>query len=238
MGCPKSAKYVFLAVLICTCVFLADAQSDAMSTVRIDVRDAANNPIRNMDIKIFEIWDGKSKIFDLANVFYKDNFYFVHLGLEERGTFLIRMAAAGFESKEFKVFFRKGQMQTVTANLRKTGTDETERLERTTVLSGLILDHTGARVRGATVAVTDRTGKRFEITTEENGYFAFHLPYTSFIWNSKLKAFESDKPDTTRYDLMVTSNGFKNFEMKGIVVANSDLGNIRLDVVIEPLKLQ
>ena len=165
-------------------------------------------------------------------MFQKDDFYFVHLGLEERGTFLIRIGAKEFESKEFKVFFGQGHMQSVTITLRRVGSKDSEDLERTTVLSGLILDQSGRRVKGARITAIDQSGKRFEWTTEENGYFSFDLPYVGIIWNPNSKAYESDKPNLLKYTLRIEASQFQVFEAKDIRVTNSDLGKLRFDVVL------
>jgi len=203
-----------------------------MSTVKLYVRDVNNKPVSNVEVKVFEIFERKTELHEFARVFGKDDFYFVHLGLEERGTFLIKVGANGFDSKEFKVFFSGGHMQTVTARLRRVGSPDVEDLERTIVFCGLVLDQAGRRVKGARVTTIDQNGKKFELTTEENGYFAFDLPYVGLIWNPITKVHESDKPDSIRYTFRVDAEQFKVFEAKDILVANSDLGKLRFDVVL------
>lgn len=225
-------RVAFLIGLLFYCSIGVSAQSDSMSTVKLYVRDVSKQAVSNVEVKVFEIFERKSEFYDLAYAFKKDDFYFVHLGLEKTGTFLIRIGAKGFESKEFKVFFAGGHMQTVTATLKRTGSQDSEDLERTIILSGLILDQSGRRVKGARITAIDQCEKRFEWTTEENGYFAFNLPYVGLILNPNSKVYEKDRPNLIKYTLRIEAEQFKVFEAKDILVTNSDLGKMRFDVVL------
>lgn len=229
----KFSKVIFLLAVIFVANGLCKAQSDSLSVVKIFVLDAGNKLIPDAKLEVFKIFTDKTQKFDPWAMGKREDGYFIHLGLEERGTFLIKVSAKGFDQKEFKVRFDKGQMQTLSIRLKRTGSDETESLMRISTLYGVIFDRTGVRIPNAKVVVTNQAGDRFEMNTEQNGYYSFNLPYIGHIWNPKTNRYESDQPDVARYDLRVNADGFREFELKDFVFANTSLGGINWNIVLD-----
>ncbi|HQU86714.1 MAG TPA: carboxypeptidase-like regulatory domain-containing protein [Pyrinomonadaceae bacterium] len=228
----KVIRFFCFFALVLISVQICKAQVCYLSAVKLEIKDSKDKVINNAKIEVFQVLESKTDSFDLSNNFEKDNFYFIHLGLETRGTFLLKIKADGFAEKEVKVHFDRGHLQTVKINLRKLGTNETEKLQRTSSLGGGVYDFTGALIPNARIEIKDEFGKTYETVSTENGYYSADLTYVGYFWNEKNKNWESESSKPAKYSLKVSKQGFKDFEIKNFVFTKAFDG-MNLDVVLE-----
>ena len=208
------------------------AQSDYLTSVKIFAVDPANNPIEGIDFRVLRVVGERQEPHGLTDVINMNGASVIHLGLEERGTFLIQLKAAGFKPIEFRVFFTRGHMQTVHVKMHRTGSSETARIERLTNLTGQVVDHTGSLITRAQIVAVDEKGRRFETTSSPNGYFHLSLPFTAYFWNAKLKRWVGEAAQPSKYSLSITCVGFATFEMRELLITNGARGSLNMDIVL------
>ncbi len=229
----KVINLIFLVIIVFAFSLICNAQACYMSAIKLELTNFENKHISNAKVQVFRLTENNTTALEFSNFFEKENFYYIHLGLEERGTFLIKITAKDFAEKQFKVHFDKGHLQKIKINLRRTGTEDIESLTRFASLGGRVFDQTGALIPNAKIIVQDEFGNQYETRTGEyNGYYSLDLSYVGYISNEENKKFESDRMKPAKYSLKVSKEGFKEFEVKEFVFTNAPFG-MNWEVVLE-----
>ena len=222
----KFFKVSFTVLVLALC---GNAQADYLTSVKIITpgvaADKTSFRVRHLSRK------GSPELLNLHSVRASDSTK-LHLGLEETGLFAIEVRAEEFEPFEFKVYFARGHMQTVTVRLKRVGSAATATIERQTELIGHVFDQYGSVVPRAKVVAQHKGGRAYEVVTNQDGLFELTLPYDAFFWNEEKSKWEGDAAGPTRYELSVASPGFKVFRLENLTIVPGLRGRLTFDVIL------
>jgi Carboxypeptidase regulatory-like domain len=123
----------------------------------------------------------------------------------------LRISATGFETFDKIIDLPLG-WTTFSIKLNRKGTNETAKAERWTHFSGKVFDENQAVIPFVDLVIINKSGMRFEVKSDDNGYFDFDLPIGTYV-------------------VRVSKPGFKNLNVINFQIENSE--TIFLDLMLK-----
>ncbi len=179
-----------LILIFAASVFSVSAQLCGTYGATLIIRDEANKPVENVEIKIVPL---QADDYTLGRTFVRDNEdasrfrvqfnegYFV------KGKYKIVISARGFSREEKEIIFLHCERQTFEFRLKAV------KAVTQTLLSGTVVDSAGAAISDVLVALSDYRGKSFSAKTDDYGNYSLSVPSAKYSMEFSVRGFLTTK---------------------------------------------